>query len=114
GNERRSPARLHSGGAARAQRRDQPPTAASTGDSMGVARQRHRRSPREQLRQPVLGEDTVSAVGPRPPWPCEPNRCNENRPRGPTRNGRRSPLRGAPRRLLASLPLGANYSPSGG
>jgi hypothetical protein len=56
----------------------------------------------------------MSAEGPRPPWIGEENRCGERRPRVPTRIGRRSPRSGAPRRLLASLPLGANYIPSGG
>src|SRR5205823_3054446 len=61
-----------------------------------------------------LGAVTVRAAGPRPPWTCDEHRCNESRPRVPTRIGRRSPRRGAPRRLLASLPLRAKYSPSGG
>src|SRR5947207_3077546 len=56
----------------------------------------------------------VSAAGPRPPWICAENRCSKSRPPVPTRIGRRSPRRGAPRRLLASLSLGANYSPYGG
>src|SRR5205814_8738032 len=56
----------------------------------------------------------MSAAGPRPPWICDESRCSNSRPRVTTRICRRSPLRGAPRRLLASLPQGANYSPSGG
>ena len=55
----------------------------------------------------------MSAAGPRPPWICDENRCSESRPRVPTRIGRRSPRCGAPRRLLASLPRGANRSPLG-
>jgi hypothetical protein len=56
----------------------------------------------------------MSAAGPRPLWTSDENRCVESRPRVPTRTGRRSPRCGAPRRLLASLSRGANYSPSGG
>src|SRR5947207_2448106 len=56
----------------------------------------------------------MTAAGPRPPWLCDVNRCSESRPRVTTRVGRRSPRRGAPRRLLASLSLGANCSPTGG
>ena len=56
----------------------------------------------------------MSAAGPRPHWKHKPNRRGESRPRVTTRIGRRSPHRGAPRRLLASLPRGANYAPAGG
>src|SRR5437762_2115247 len=56
----------------------------------------------------------MSAAGPRPPWICDESRCSRSRPRVTTRIGRRSPRSGAPRRLLGSLPRGANYSPFGG
>ena len=56
----------------------------------------------------------MSAAGPRPPWICDEKRRSKSRPRVPTRIGRRSPRRGAPRRLLASLPQGAHCSPFGG
>ena len=48
-------------GAARAQRRDQPPPAAPAGDPVGDAQQRHRGAPRRQQRHPVLGDDQVAA-----------------------------------------------------
>ena len=57
---------------------------------------------------------TTRAAGRRPPWTCDENHCSDSRTRVPTRIGCRSPLRGAPRRLLASLSLGANRAPSGG
>ncbi len=56
----------------------------------------------------------MSAARSRPHWKHKPNRRCESRPRVTTRIGRRSPHRGAPRRLLASLPRGANYGPAGG
>ena len=56
----------------------------------------------------------MSAAGPRPPWIREENCYSKSRPHVTTRIGRRSPQRGGPRRLLASLSRGANYSPAGG
>jgi hypothetical protein len=56
----------------------------------------------------------MSAAGPRPHWNGDHSRRVNSRPRVTTRIGRRSPRCGAPRRLLASLSLGANYSPFGG
>src|SRR5436305_9358326 len=56
----------------------------------------------------------LRAAGPRPHWNRDETRRHECRPRVTTCIRRRSPLRGAPRRLLASQPQGANYSPAGG
>src|SRR5204862_4268476 len=52
-------------------------------------------------RSPALSVSTLSS--PRPPCFSSADRCNASRPRVTTRTCRRSPLRGAPRRLLASL-----------
>jgi hypothetical protein len=73
-----------------------------------------RRTHRSSCSPPIAYPDRtvtvgVSAAGPRPPaWGPSPAA------RAATRIGCRYPRRGAPRRLLASLPLGANCSTSAG
>jgi len=61
----------------------------------------------------MAGPD-MSGAGPRPPWTCDEDIHGESRPRVTTRNGRRSPQSGAPRRLFASPPQDANRSPAEG
>ncbi len=81
-------------GAARAQRGDQPHSAAPAGDPVGDAQQRHRRAPRRQQRHPVLGHDQIGVSANRRPRATEraATHAARNRPRF-TRAARRNRAR---------------------